>query len=81
MKDKFLFIHALFVGGIIFLLVGVKCTPQWLELQVFSRSSYLFIAFSFMIMGILMLVYPIIRSVNALSKQEDLKWNINLWIK
>lgn len=56
--------------GISLIIGGTKCTPQWMELQDFSRTSYLTISIILLAIGCLILYKPIVYMIIG-AKEDD----------
>jgi len=68
-----IFVGMLFIFGLSFIMIGAKCTPQWIEIQTLSRTNYLIFSFVMLLIGLLLLINPVkwmIKGINTELKAK-----------
>lgn len=68
---KLILVGMLLVFGLGFIMIGAKCTPQWIEVQNLSRTNYLVFSFGMLMMGFLLLITPIKWMIRGITTELE----------
>ena len=61
----------LLIMSLSFIMIGAKCTPQWIEFQNLSRMNYILFSIVFLGIGMIFIIKPLKTMIEGIIKENS----------